>query len=582
MNKKIFSSCLGVGILSVAALTLTGCGDTATVHIQKGDDFFAERQKADKVTYVLEDDITVYAKRGAFSKGEIFRPLLENDVFEGNNHTITIKGNKGTITEPYFTDMLHTGLFETIKNSTVKDLNIVFDFEIEMSGKYAGGLAAWCTDSTIENVDIAFDNGVSSSSSYFGGLVGDAHRSTITNCSSEGTISASGMAMGGLVGVLVDSKLSFSHCDSDINASGIREYHNGSYSQASGGLVGYVDSGCELFASYVSVKKMIAELNSDRWSSVYHDAGLLAGYNNGAHVHDCYIDIENAANINLNAKSYGTFIRVMNGAFMIGNNQPNSKVENIYIDFTEAESILSDTKNSYPLGFAINESTNSENLYMVKRDGYYDTVSFESVRGEQMTPARVVNDKIVFDAYYSLTTQLGQDNPFDPYDSVYLTYSFDKPKDSASSIDYGSTKMQLVKAYDINSGAEPIIIGNAENEGDFAKDVKLVDNRDEVLAKGEELFYSLRLEMNDEIRGVSPVPSTDDLYEIESVPSLNITMAKKHYAIENARNVAVVAGYDALDFTESEDIIGQEKKNYWIKNQDGKPIINESMIPQDE
>ncbi len=112
-------------------------------------------------------------------------------IFDGNGHTITFGDVSGTDFEYY-------GLFGYVKNSTIKDLNVV----INVTGGKTVGCIAGRTDNT--NIIACSSSGNITGSGDVGGLVGYFYNSLIQNCYSKtnvtGTGSNSGDGVGGLVG----------------------------------------------------------------------------------------------------------------------------------------------------------------------------------------------------------------------------------------------------------------------------------------------------------------------------------------------------------------------------------------------
>ena len=108
---------------------------------------------------------------------------IENSTFDGNNKTITINLNNATNN--------NAGLFATINNSTIKNLNIVV-VGVSANSTNAGALAGEIfstdklTNSTIENVNIVYQNYENPTIQNFGGVAGTIQNTVIKNCSVSG------------------------------------------------------------------------------------------------------------------------------------------------------------------------------------------------------------------------------------------------------------------------------------------------------------------------------------------------------------------------------------------------------------
>ena len=113
-----------------------------------------------------------------FSSG--WTPInLTNSTIDGNNKTIKVNLNNA-VGE-------NLGLFSTIENSTIKNLNIVVT-GVSADAKNAGGLAGVIkstsnlTTSRIENVKITFKGLSNQTITNFGGIAGEIQNTVIQNC----------------------------------------------------------------------------------------------------------------------------------------------------------------------------------------------------------------------------------------------------------------------------------------------------------------------------------------------------------------------------------------------------------------
>ena len=101
---------------------------------------------------------------------------LTNTTIDGNNKTVKVNLNNAING--------NLGLFSTIDNSTIKNLNIIVT-DVSANATNAGGLAAQIkssnalTNSTIENVTITYQGFESPVITNFGGIAGEVSNTII-------------------------------------------------------------------------------------------------------------------------------------------------------------------------------------------------------------------------------------------------------------------------------------------------------------------------------------------------------------------------------------------------------------------
>lgn len=204
-----------------------------------------------------------------------FTPIYSfSGTFDGNNcyiKNIFQKGNNG-------------GVFSTLSNGTIENLNITGNMEITGN---AGGIAAIISNSNIINCN-NFANIIASQSS--GGITGWGKNSTIINCSNSGNLinnEVYGYGIGGIVGSGVFTTVINCYTTFDTLIESENAYV--------GGIIGYVDtstSKCTIYNCY-----NLSEINGKT-------VGGIVGY-----IYSGYIDCINCYTTgNLSGTSVGGII----------------------------------------------------------------------------------------------------------------------------------------------------------------------------------------------------------------------------------------------------------------------------------
>ena len=162
---------------------------------------------------------------------------LTDTTIDGNNKTVKINLNNAVNG--------NLGLFSTIDNSTIKNLNIVVT-GVSANATNAGALAAvikstnGLTNSTIENVKITYQGFASPVITNFGGIAGEVSNTIIKNCSVSGlAISASSSIenAGAIVAVnngTIQNTTANATIYATVNAGGVVARNNGTIAGISG------------------------------------------------------------------------------------------------------------------------------------------------------------------------------------------------------------------------------------------------------------------------------------------------------------------------------------------------------------
>jgi hypothetical protein len=202
-----------------------------------------------------------------------FTPLsaLTNDILRGNNHTIsnleiTVAGN--------------AGLFATMTNAEITDLN--FDNITVNGASYVGTLAGWASNSVIRNVhltnvDIGSDN-VAAGVTYVGGLIGYVYDgSEISDVTvTEGTV-GSGAYVGAMCGTVNNSTISNSYV-TDCYVTSSSETKGGSSDWGGGLFVG------------LSSQSLIEDCSvSGSEISTYHESSGFIDIMYNSDIHNCHV-----------------------------------------------------------------------------------------------------------------------------------------------------------------------------------------------------------------------------------------------------------------------------------------------------
>lgn len=343
---------------------------TSDFTIKTGDDFFG---------------VTMNSKTHLTDGTTLVKGLmLEKMTLNGNGHTITIKGDSNG-------SLGKSNMFLwRIQNCTVKDLNIVYDLDLSISGSDGsifGGLTGQSFDSTIENCTITYNRNTDISfwtdsygfhNSRFGGLVGSATNTTINNCKVNGKLLGTAGYFGGIAGTITsDSSIKNSQFNGSLETKSMEECFAGALAGACDGTI----VSCKVTADYL---KFVGkpQASRSRTSSCGGFVGKLAGK-----LTDCYLDFAQNGYICAESIANGFFSTTVQTGVVVGETLAGAVVKNIYVDgtFDNAENIqFAETRREVKLGVFANESTSVSNIFFVDDDYYYDYEETFEVTREEM------------------------------------------------------------------------------------------------------------------------------------------------------------------------------------------------------
>ena len=364
--KKKLSIVLAV-VMSVGfASAVSACGKKnkgpKTVTVTTAEEFYGALDK----NITLAQDIVLHTADEGFIDGD---RALEGQIIDGNGYTITIKGEEGKVANST------KGLFKDIQSSTVKNLKIVYDMNVNVSGTgdgyWFGGLAASATGSTIENCSVALSkhtevafwvNQYGYGDNGCGGLLGCADNTTIVNCQTDVNINFTGRFFGGIVGHLRSGSVAY--CKSTVYLSA----HNLEQSYI-GGLVGAAEKSSQTYACEVAVQKMQIVSKPQGWRYKTAFIGMFVGSIDGS-LHNCFGYHEDRTegvvetNFSVEEKNSGLFITTIKWGYFTARTMSNAKLKNLYFKgprswrSNDGETVLVDS-------FVQDRSGLLENLYLV-------------------------------------------------------------------------------------------------------------------------------------------------------------------------------------------------------------------------
>lgn len=185
-------------------------------------------------------------------------------TFDGNNKEI--KGIKGT-----------KGLFNNVKNGTVKDLKIS-DAKVEKNNSATGILCDRIYGTTtIQNVSVS--GTVNNNNFYTGGMVGaiiNTSNVTFKDCVSNVNVTSNSQHTGGMVGIAY-AGVTFENCKNYGNVT-----NNGSYDTGTGGILGYATgyaSTSPKAPTFVNCENK-GTINGQRAGGIAESVGIEGGMTN--------------------------------------------------------------------------------------------------------------------------------------------------------------------------------------------------------------------------------------------------------------------------------------------------------------
>ncbi len=256
--------------------------------------------------YVLTADLEFTAsdfeKRGEFyNSGQGWKPIGTTSktaftgIFDGNGHSIT-----GLKYDYAPSKTIATGLFGYIDGATIRNLNLqdasirltVSSTKTDYSIAYVGGIAGYVLNSTIANCRTSGSFSASAKSPYLkdeytvpyaGGIAGYISNSTIINCHNSGAVSETASSgdpgpyiyLGGIVGY-ARSNSTISCCTNTGNVSSTLTSNCPSDSSLiyTGGIVGYLREST-VVTCYNTGK--VSDTSSSKYGLLYVYVGGIVG-----------------------------------------------------------------------------------------------------------------------------------------------------------------------------------------------------------------------------------------------------------------------------------------------------------------
>lgn len=508
--------------------------------ITTADEFTKYGYNEKDYRYFLKNDIEIFPKNPGFTD---FGQNIIDSVFDGEGHTITVKGDDGSIGKE------RSGIFRNITNSTIKNLTIVFQFALKVETKF-GGLAATIENCTIENVHIVYKKGVEyvGSADYsFGGMIAEVNGSSkIVGCSVKGAIKSRNYCVGGLVGSLGSlSCVLNSKFEGGINMSmpTVKTTSDRTARGFCGGLAG-ANYGT-IISSMVRIDKLNISFNAATFDINGHcEVGSLVGYCYGF-IKDCYVDFAEDASFCSN-KASTFFSRDLCSGLLCGHLSGGAHLDNVYIDVSNWKELDDKTVGSnYQLGalFGFTESNNINNVIFVdtssnivlKQDIYSNIVKTL----EEIYIGKEFGEKLIVGTRFEYKTKINID---DYKLTLTLRYVISE-----------EDNYYEIESSDITIGEDTIKLVPTAVEGSKKHFKYLFSNDDYHL-------WEINAVFDFDNMGV-------DLDIIRSIKSSNDKF------ILNFDNVKIIDNYFDIIIDEHSDIIGQTP-SLWIRNDDGKPILN--------
>lgn len=390
--KKIGSLFAVVFLIVGIFLSVSGCSKISTKNVSNAEELHKYTKDGsvevvhyygtsytyhgDKTNINITDDFTIMTDDDFFTyrlADNMPGRILEDMTFDGNGHTITIKGEVNGSLGKY-----NHGLFARLINCTVKNINIVYEVDLNIngsSGSYFGGFCGDANKCTFENVNISYNRNTAISfmtdqygyhNSQFGGLVGISGQSTYNKCKVNGSLYGTGGYFGGLLGYTYrDVTISNSIFEGSIRTVYLEE-------SFVGGLVGFCEG--EVYSSKVLTNKLEFIGEPQAWRSKTSSVGGLVG-KLGGNLHDCYLEFKENGYFYAERIDNGAFYTTLNAGVLVGEATQGSKIKNVYADGCN-DSINNVKYADIPvftsLGVRKNESTEVSNVYFVDDSYHYN------------------------------------------------------------------------------------------------------------------------------------------------------------------------------------------------------------------
>ena len=301
--------------------------------------------------------------------------MLENSTINGNGHTITIKGSPNGSLGRY-----STGLFGRLINCEVNDLNIVYDFDVNLnsSSRSVGGFCGVADNCVFRNCTLTYNKGASFSGYRAGGIAG-LFSGVMEDCSVKGDFKLEIQFFGGLAGGLGSGTVKNCNAKISLDAGNLHDAEIG-------GLFGWMQG--DVSATTVTLSNFSVWGLTDKWTNYDAYCGVLAGKVYG-HLHDCLVELETDASVCAREFSSGYFHTNMHTGIVTGYAAKDSKINNIFIDAKGDDApnvIFPDNSKSISLGIAKNETSYEGEIYYAEDALVHQCVERISDYTEQTLP----------------------------------------------------------------------------------------------------------------------------------------------------------------------------------------------------
>ena len=404
--KNLLKSILLISTLALGLTVNVGCGKIGGKNVGSAADLHAATKdvevqlvhaawgsyreyKGTKKNINITQDFTIMTSDDFFTynlgQNNNVGRILEKMTLNGNGHTITIKGESNGSFGRY-----NSGLFGRIQNCEIKDLNIVYDLDLNINGSDGskfGGLAGDISGSKVTNCNVSYNRKNTIAfytdrygyhNSGYGGIVGYSGGTTYDNCTVNGKIYGTAGYIGGIA--------AYTYSDVVIKNTVFSGGLSTAYLEESfvGGIAGYNEG--EIYSSKVNLDYFKLVGQPQAWRARTSSGGGLVGKLKG-NLHDCYIDFENEGYYYAESINEGTFATSLNKGVIVGEAVKGSKVKNVYVDGmkdTKANISYAEAPQVVNLGIGKNESTEISNLFFVDDNYYYNyEESFTSAKEVQ-------------------------------------------------------------------------------------------------------------------------------------------------------------------------------------------------------
>lgn len=415
MKKSIFRIILLTLALITLSATLFSCGgdEKEVRYVASSDELheatgLVKEKKGSVVVYeptqydvYLTEDFTIRTDDEFFDRfgnGETRRwedngavlnlgRTLKNMTLDGQGHTITIKGTADGKLGYY-----SRGLFAEIINCTIKNLNIVYDIDLNISGDINfGGLAGDISGTSITNCTVSYKRDAIFTGCAAGGIAG-IFKGTMENCSANGNFTLKSTdRFGAIAGTVSSGSVKKCNAECTIKATKLHD-------SWLGGLVGGL--GGELSSCKITLGGLSATGETDKWTNYDAYIGGIVGKNAG-NLHDCMVELKDNAFIQSSENSSSIFSTRMYTGAAVGYTTQGSKVKSIFID-AKGDGVAnirfpSDSR-SINLGIHKNESTEVEKIYYAE-----DVYVLDYSERATLTPADITTAPDGIGRVYSFT-----------------------------------------------------------------------------------------------------------------------------------------------------------------------------------